>query len=223
MVMVVAIFGEVVCLSNGDWTTRRRVRRRPIDRAIKSPRAFRWRSLERSLSEVDFSQDDWLGSHQKTQKAPRTPIHCQLDNSEFPVVCFAVTERVEKETEMIGVSVGFFCDCEARKTLGKQSQKIHETPKIKRKRAASYVSAASSPSSALMTSLSPAMLRITCVGCAASGGAGVPAGFTHTDARSAAPTPPCGARETRKKSDKRRGGRVSGAFARDARTKRRDP
>ena len=128
-----------------------------------------------------------------------------------------------KETEMIGVSVGFFCDCEARKTLGKQSQKIHETPKIKRKRAASYVSAASSPSSALMTSLSPAMLRITCVGCAASGGAGVPAGFTHTDARSAAPTPPCGARETRKKSDKRRGGRVSGAFARDARTKRRDP
>jgi hypothetical protein len=96
MVMVVAIFGEVVCLSNGDWTTRRRVRRRPIDRAIKSPRAFRWRSLERSLSEVDFSQDDWLGSHQKTQKAPRTPIHCQLDNSEFPVVCFAVTERVEK-------------------------------------------------------------------------------------------------------------------------------
>ena len=128
-----------------------------------------------------------------------------------------------KETEMIGVSVGFFCDCEARKTLGKQSQKIHETPKIKRKRAASYVSAASSPSSASMTSLSPAMLRITCVGCAASGGAGVPAGFTHTDARSAAPTPPCGARETRKKSDKRRGGRVSGAFARDARTKRRDP
>ncbi|MDB0053512.1 hypothetical protein N9F40_00595 [bacterium] len=25
MVMVVAIFDEVVCLSNGDWTTRRRV------------------------------------------------------------------------------------------------------------------------------------------------------------------------------------------------------
>jgi len=38
-----------------------------------------------------------------------------------------------KETEMIGVSVGFFCDCEARKTLGKQSQKIHETPKKKEK------------------------------------------------------------------------------------------
>jgi len=209
-------------LSNGDWTTRRRVRRRPIDRAIKSPRAFRWRSLERSLSEVDFSQDDWLGSHQKTQKAPRTPIHRPVGIWTTPRSRLFVSQS-QSASRLISVSVGFFCDCEARKTLGKQSQKIHETPKIKRKRAASYVSAASSPSSASMTSLSPAMLRITCVGCAASGGAGVPAGFTHTDARSAAPTPPCGARETRKKSDKRRGGRVSGAFARDARTKRRDP
>ena len=123
---------------------------------------------------------------------------------------------------MIGVSVGFFC--EARKTLGKQSQKYTNSKNKKKTRPrACYVSAASSPSSASMTSLSPAMLRITCVGCAAPGGAGAPAGFTHTDARSAAPTPPCGARETRKKSDVRRGGRVSGAFARDTRTKRRDP
>jgi hypothetical protein len=143
MVMVVAIFGEVVCLSNGDWTTRRRVRRRPIDRAIKSPRAFRWRSLERSLSEVDFSQDDWLGSHQKTQKAPGTPIHRPVGIWTTPRSRLFVSlsqSASRKETEMIGVSVGFFCDCEARKTLGKQSQKIHETPKIKRKRAASYVS-----------------------------------------------------------------------------------
>jgi hypothetical protein len=139
MVMVVAIFGEVVCLSNGDWTTRRRVRRRPIDRAIKSPRAFRWRSLERSLSEVDFSQDDWLGSHQKTQKAPGTPIHRPVGiwtrQLRVPGCLFRCHKSASrKETEMIGVSVGFFCDCEARKTLGKQSQKIHETPKIKRKR-----------------------------------------------------------------------------------------
>jgi len=99
MVMVVAIFGEVVCLSNGDWTTRRRVRRRPIDRAIKSPRAFRWRSLERSLSEVDFSQDDWLGSHQKTQKAPGTPIHRPVGIWTTPRSRLFVSlsqERVEK-------------------------------------------------------------------------------------------------------------------------------
>ena len=111
----------------------------------------------------------------------------------------------------------------AKDTWQTVTKNTRNTKKKRKRLAASYVSAASSPSSASMTSLSPAMLRITCVGCAASGGAGVPAGFTHTDARSAAPTPPCGARETRKKSDKRRGGRVSGAFARDARTKRRDP
>ncbi len=58
-----------------------------------------------------------------------------------------------------------------------------------------------------MTSLSPAMLRITCVGCAASGGAGVPAGFTHTDARSAAPTPPL-RRERDEKEERQTSGRT---------------
>ena len=53
-----------------------------------------------------------------------------------------------------------------------------------------------------MTALSPPMSRITCVGCAAPGGAGVPAGFTHTDARSAASTPPAAAAARREgKSD----------------------
>lgn len=154
-----------------------------------------------------------------------SPSSWHLDNSAFPVVCLlSQKERVEKGNgDDRRFSRVFLRLRGAKDTWQTVTKNTRNTKKKKRKRAASYVSAASSPSSASMTSLSPAMLRITCVGCAASGGAGVPAGFTHTDARSAAPTPPCGARETRKKSDKRRGGRVSGAFARDARTKRRDP
>ena len=76
-----------------------------------------------------------------------------------------------------------------------------------------YVAAASSASSASMTALSPPMSRITCVGCAAPGGAGVPAGFTHTDARSAASTPPCGGggAKRRKKRRQSRGARQSSA------------
>jgi len=74
MVMVVAIFDKDVCLSNGDWTTRRSVLRRQIDRAINSPRAFRWSSLERSLSEVDFERMTWLGSDEKPQKEARFSV-----------------------------------------------------------------------------------------------------------------------------------------------------
>lgn len=77
-----------------------------------------------------------------------------------------------------------------------------------------YVAAASSASSASMTALSPPMSRITCVGCAAPGGAGVPAGFTHTDARSAASTPPCGgggAKRRKKRRQSRRARRVGSA------------
>ena len=147
---------------------------------------------------------------------PRSRLFVSLDRCH--------KERVEKGNGDDRRFSRFFLRLRGAKDTWQTVTKNTRNTKKKRKRlAASYVSAASSPSSASMTSLSPAMLRITCVGCAASGGAGVPAGFTHTDARSAAPTPPCGARETRKKSDKRRGGRVSGAFARDARTKRRDP
>ena len=80
-----------------------------------------------------------------------------------------------------------------------------------KKRGFRYVAAASSASSASMTALSPPMSRITCVGCAAPGGAGVPAGFTHTDARSAASTPPCGgggAKRRKKRRQSRRARRV---------------
>ena len=81
----------------------------------------------------------------------------------------------------------------------------------KKTRVSRYVAAASSASSASMTALSPPMSRITCVGCAAPGGAGVPAGFTHTDARSAASTPPCGgggAKRRKKRRQSRRARRV---------------
>ena len=77
-----------------------------------------------------------------------------------------------------------------------------------------YVAAASSASSASMTALSPPMSRITCVGCAAPGGAGVPAGFTHTDARSAASTPPCGGGGAKRRKKRRQSRRAPGASAR---------
>jgi hypothetical protein len=64
MVMVVAIFGEVVCLSNGDWTTRRRVLRRRIDRAIKSPRAF-----DGALSSAHYPR--WISSAPSGSVSPK--------------------------------------------------------------------------------------------------------------------------------------------------------
>ena len=77
-----------------------------------------------------------------------------------------------------------------------------------------YVAAASSASSASMTALSPPMSRITCVGCAAPGGAGVPAGFTHTDARSAASTPPCGGGGAKRRKKRRQSRRARQSSAR---------
>ena len=82
------------------------------------------------------------------------------------------------------------------------------------KRGFRYVAAASSASSASMTALSPPMSRITCVGCAAPGGAGVPAGFTHTDARSAASTPPCGGGGAKRRKKRRQSRRAPSASAR---------
>jgi hypothetical protein len=58
------------------------------------------------------------------------------------------------------------------------------------------------------------MSRITCVGCAAPGGAGVPAGFTHTDARSAASTPPCGGGGAKRRKKRRQSRRAPSASAR---------
>ena len=84
----------------------------------------------------------------------------------------------------------------------------------KKTRVSRYVAAASSASSASMTALSPPMSRITCVGCAAPGGAGVPAGFTHTDARSAASTPPCGGGGAKRRKKRRQSRRARQCSAR---------
>ena len=159
-------------------------------------------------------------------KRKRTPIQCFCGCAKKKRVCcqLAILRTGVRGGKKVCVSSVIFL-CERANTPQTLTIFFNVSGDNKKTRVSRYVAAASSASSASMTALSPPMSRITCVGCAAPGGAGVPAGFTHTDARSAASTPPCGGggakrRKKRRQSRRARFWRVGSARRRTPRDER---
>ena len=160
---------------------------------------------------MDFERAERLGQSEINAKERRFSVSVVCQEKEGVLPVGNTSDRRSRRQEGMLSSVTFLCE----RAFHTANTHNFFFMFLDMKNAVSrYVAAASSASSASMTALSPPMSRITCVGCAAPGGAGVPAGFTHTDARSAASTPPCGGGGAKRRKKRRQSRRAPSASAR---------